>query len=164
TNFAHDLVLHLNTPDPTPDLPLTADAFQGGLVVEPAPKRRELPLPAVHLGREIPHKQSAKHTSAPVPAHPGDPLTATVQGYWGFDPFTGPTLIIQNTPGKDWHLTGDDLVIAGHDQHLVISSTGTACVDSVTAATSAGKALKAEWKRDSDSGRIEVSLRTADPA
>ena len=53
TGFAHDLVLHLNypagaKPDPAQpqDIPLTVDAFRGGLVLAPIPKRRALPTPS----------------------------------------------------------------------------------------------------------------------
>ena len=56
TGFAHDLVLHLNYPAGTKpdatrpqDIPLTPDAFRGGLVLDTSPPRRTLPLDKVSV-------------------------------------------------------------------------------------------------------------------
>ena len=45
TSFAHDLVLHLNTPGDSKDIPLIPDAYRGGLVVDRTPERRPLSVP-----------------------------------------------------------------------------------------------------------------------
>ena len=45
TAFAHGLVLHVNSSDHTPDIPLSPDAFRGGLVIA-AKSQRELLPPA----------------------------------------------------------------------------------------------------------------------
>ena len=42
TSFAHDLVLHLNRTGAPTDLPLVADASEGGLVVAKEKKREPL--------------------------------------------------------------------------------------------------------------------------
>src|ERR1700729_1238863 len=47
TAYAHDLVLHLDGPGPGADIPLTADAFRGGLILAHVPARRPLPLDAI---------------------------------------------------------------------------------------------------------------------
>src|ERR1700677_3602964 len=47
TAFAHDLVLHIDGPGPGADIPLTADAFRGGLILAHVPARRPLPLDAI---------------------------------------------------------------------------------------------------------------------
>ena len=44
TGFAHQLVLHINSGEHLPDVPLTPDAFRGGLVLAPRPQREALPL------------------------------------------------------------------------------------------------------------------------
>ena len=44
TSFAHDLVLHIESPAPAIDIPLTPDAFRGGLVLDHSSKRKSLPL------------------------------------------------------------------------------------------------------------------------
>ena len=54
------------------DLPTTPDAAQGGFVV-PAPA-----LQNAGLGKDV---------------------EATVHGYWGFDPYTGPKFPLQSSEG-----------------------------------------------------------------
>jgi hypothetical protein len=44
TSLAHDLVLHLDGPDGGTDIPVTPDAYRGGLVLAHAPARKPLPL------------------------------------------------------------------------------------------------------------------------
>ena len=63
TELAHDLKLHIETQRPRPpvDLPVMADASQGGLVL-----------------------------NEPVPALPPGELTGVVHGKWGFDDWEGP--------------------------------------------------------------------------
>jgi hypothetical protein len=155
TSFAHDMVLHLNTPPgaPTqPDIPLIPDAYQGGLVLQQTPEHHvELPEP-----KQLPEPEAKnfahpeldpKKPEAPAPKPEPKPilLTGTIQGQWGFDAFTGPTLQLQQLPGGDWHtinLPGADStapldptsnLIAGHLEELTITSTGSACVHTITA-------------------------------
>ena len=136
TSYTHDLVLHLNTPAAT-NLPMVADAYQGGLTLAPAtPERKELSLtstpslPAPNLG-------AVKTPSPPGnPAEPGKPITGTIRGFWGFDTFTGPTLPLQQVPGTGWRIvTAADTpanLIAGQPNHLQLLSTGTACIRTVS--------------------------------
>ena len=138
TSFAHDLLLHRESPLAAKEQQLTPDAFQGGLVVQPASNQR--------------HELSPKDAAAapPVPAKTVTPASAkekqdgrspdstegmaTVTGEWGFDHFSGPTLPVQDAPGADWKLTTtDDHIILGEQNHLLLSSTGTACIQSVVA-------------------------------
>ena len=164
TTFVHDLRLHLNTPATDPkktagDLPLTPDAFLGGLTLGPkTPERHELPLnpPApipVMLPGEAANLQ-APPTPTPKPSGPiipGQPISATIEGMWGFDSFTGPTVTVQQQPGQDWRIVnshsipGDAPVtlIAGQPNHLELLSTGTACVQSITLEPSEAKV---DWK------------------
>ncbi len=151
TSFAHDLVLRLNypasaKPDPaqSKEIPLTADAFRGGLVLAPAQKRHALPL--------------AKVAPSPVDAAPNAQLTGTVEGFWGFDTFTGPTMSLEDTPGKDWKIAGDDPLIAGKNQHILINSTGTACVQSIELEPASGKQDKKTWKLADKPDVIDVAL------
>src|SRR3984957_8098173 len=129
TAYAHELVLHLDGPGPGADIPLTADAFQGGLILAHVPARRPLPLEAVPSDDPVaaaPHPVPSSTQSTPSVSPPTNALNGIVKGYWGFDPFTGPVLNLQDTPGKDWKLTDGNTIIAGEDNHLAISSTGTA--------------------------------------
>ncbi len=142
TGFAHDLVLHLNTSTPTPDIPLTPDAFEGGLVVAPKPEREMLPLAgtkAPELSRSASNPQTGKAPTATVaaattaqPAAAPTQLTGTVKGMWGFDSYTGPTLPLEQLAGKGWRLVSNDPLVAGEDNHLTLAASGVACVESIT--------------------------------
>jgi hypothetical protein len=162
TSFAHDLVLHINSNPPRPDIPLTADAFQGGLVLSPKPERKEVPSAS---GFEQP--ASGPPASSPKPSNDtsNGQLTGTIKGYWGFDPFTGPTLPLQDTPGRDWKLAADDLLIAGRENHLSLSSTGTACIQSISLETSPRNRVEADWKPSDKPNTVNValSLKSIDP-
>ena len=132
TFYAHDLVLHLNIPTTT-DLPMLADAYQGGLTLAPAiPGRKELPLASApaNLG-------AAKAPAPPSqPDEPGQPITGTIRGFWGFDAFTGPTLPLQQVPGAGWRIvTSAETpanLIAGQPNHLQLLSSGTACIRTIS--------------------------------
>jgi hypothetical protein len=179
TGFAHDLVLHLNYPagaKPNPsqpqDLPLAADAFHGGLVLAPIPKRRTLPATAVKASppaspaADPADTEPTAHAAKPSPPASSsiDPaeLTGTVQGSWGFGSFTGPTLPLQDAPGEDWKLAADDPLIAGKNQHLVLTSTGSACVQNIALEPAPAKPEKVTWKSadgpDDKPNSIEVTL------
>jgi hypothetical protein len=148
SDFAHELVLHLNTPPGAPaepDIPLTPDAYFGGLVLQkdqqhrtplrdPAPLQ---PVPATNSGPAQPPPAQPPVKPIPKPVL----LTGVIQGRWGFDDFTGPTVNLQQLPGSDWtivttsgdsHESTSDL-IAGHAATLLLHSTGSACVHTITA-------------------------------
>src|SRR5580692_1675699 len=99
SSFAHGVVLHLNRTGTPTDIPLAPDAFEGGLVV--AKKENSGP----------PHDLQPQGNSA-LPATPDVKIGATtdltitgiVRGYWGFDPFEGPTITVQQVKGKDWKI------------------------------------------------------------
>ena len=174
TGFAHDLVLHLNYPAGAKpdaaekqDIPLTADAFRGGLALASTPKRRALPSPAAKVSlptSPVDASDPAAENGSPAAdaALPdttaGAELTGTVEGFWGFETFTGPTVPLQETPGKDWKLGDSDLPIAGKDRHIVISSTGTACIQSIALDPPSGKQEKETWKPADKPNSVEVTL------
>jgi hypothetical protein len=169
TAYAHDLVLHLDGPGPGTDIPVNPDAFRGGLVLTAVPSRHPLPLDSV----------SADDPPTPPNPHPGsaaiqgttspsttNAITGVIKGYWGFDPFTGPVLTLQDTPGKNWKLTdGNNTLIAGEENHLALSSTGTACIDRITVDTAAGSRIDAKWKPAAQPASIDLtaSLKSVDP-
>ena len=169
TGFAHDLVLHIDypagaRPDQPQDVPLTADAFRGGLVLATEPKRHTLPT-AKALSSPAPSGEAAKD---PPPAGASDRtdraagLTGTVRGFWGFDTFTGPTMPLQDAPGADWKLAagspGDDWLIAGKDRHVLLTSTGTACVQSIELTPAPGKQQNETWKLGDQPNTVDVAL------
>jgi hypothetical protein len=170
TAFAHDLVLHLNTPGAGTDIPVTPDAFLGGLVLAHTPSRKLLPESNDPIENKKDEKDktetnAAKSHPAAIPEAGTNAVTGTINGYWGFEPFTGPTLQLQDTPGKDWKLASADILIAGRENHLSLSSTGTACVDTITLDTASGKKVETKWKPADKPASVEVtvSLKTIDP-
>jgi hypothetical protein len=141
TALAHDLVLHLNTPagaPAEPDIPLIADAYRGGLVLQRNPEHH-VPIHDVLHDRPTEEKPSDnKNPKSPKPQPEPIRLTGTIQGQWGFDSFTGPTVPLQQLPGSDWQIANGDAsadgnLIAGKAAQLLITSTGSACVHTITA-------------------------------
>ena len=164
TAFAHGLHLHLNLPPGTAvagmqtDLPLAPDAFQGGLMLTQPDTRRELPVPNPDSAPLKPAPATAKAVAPKLPP-PTGPITGTVEGMWGFDRFTGPTLPLQAVPGEGWRIVpkpgGPENLIAGQPNQLEIASSGTACVESIevqpevasrTTDAAVKTVKKVEWK------------------
>jgi hypothetical protein len=165
TGFAHDLVLHVNGGQPLADIPLTPDAFKGGLVLASTPERKPLPSPTDEAAAK-PDSDKPQSPAPPLsPGSPQTPVTGTVNGFWGFDAFTGPTLPLQDVPGTGWKLSTDAVLIAGRDNHLTLSSTGTACIDSITFEPSSGHRAEVPWKRSDKPNVVDVtlSLKSVDP-
>lgn len=190
TAFAHELVLHVNSPGQTKDIPVTPDAFRGGLILAPKEQREILPVqpeseadkavekeldkdivtqpvtpPAVQpaIQPQAPpssvsagsEKPADRHAALDAPAQ----LTGTVSGMWGFDHFTGPTLPLQDVPGKGWKLVTTDPLIIGQDNHLTLASTGTACVEAIISDSVPGKETRLDWKPIEEPGkRDEIAL------
>ena len=175
TDFATEMALHLNTPPGAPsqpDIPLVPDAFEGGLRLEQKPEHHvqitdvRQPLDAAHTAGPLPvPSPSETKSNIAVRSMPVE-LTGTVQGRWGFDPFTGPTLNLQQLPGSDWHIVGADgsnpEVIAGKTAELLVTSTGSACIHSITEQpTGSQEQLPLEFKASKDTdhlNRIAVSV------
>jgi hypothetical protein len=181
TALAHDLVLHVDGPGGGTDIPVTPDAFRGGLVLAHTPTRKPLPL---ETSSELeatfePTAEASPNTKPDTAAtadgsHPvktastslnSSTVTGTISGFWGFDPFKGPTIQLQDTPGKDWKLADSDLLIAGRENHLMLSSTGTACVDAISLDTASGKTVEAKWKPADKPATVDVTvpLKAIDP-
>jgi hypothetical protein len=182
TSFAHDLVLHLDGTGKNQDIPLTPDAFRGGLVLAHTTSRRLLPgdvkspddasAPTTTKTGSAEKIDKADKSDKPdkrdtaAAAHPStNTITGTITGFWGFDVFKGPTLELQNTPGKDWKLADADVLIAGRENHLSLSSTGTACIKDITLDTAAGKQVETTWKPAAQPSAVDVtvSLKSFDP-
>jgi hypothetical protein len=154
-DFAHDLVLHLNTPPGAPsepDIPLTPDAYYGGLVLQKdqqhhIPLHDPTPLLPASAGHAEPNPfanpTAAPHSTEPPPKPQPKPvlLSGVILGRWGFDTFTGPTVQLQQLPGADWTILSSSAagkeptydLIAGHTATLLLNSTGSACIHTITA-------------------------------
>ena len=166
TGFAHDLYLHVTGGTPRPDIPLVADAYKGGLVVASAQDRKPLPSPSDAPGPPVTDKTDQNVPKAPSdPNAPHTPVSGTIVGYWGFEPFTGPTLPLQDFPGMSWKLSSDGVLIAGRENHLSLGSTGTACIDTITLERPSGRHVDVQWKQSDKPSTVDVSLslKSVDP-
>lgn len=168
TSLAHDLVLHLNRTGDAVNLPLRADAFEGGLVVDPQAKRKPLEDTMAKANDAIVAQSKA--------GSPTDlTITGTVEGFWGFDHFVGPTLTLQQLDGKGWKVVGDPQLMAGQDNKLALKGDGTACVEHIALRPSeeekSAKDVEVKYQPAKDDGAklqkdtlaLDVSLKNVKP-
>jgi hypothetical protein len=159
TNFAHDLILHLNRTGALVELPLTPEAFEGGLIVT-----SEKPREVLHVDDSPrPAKADVK-----IGAVSDLTITGTVRGYWGFDAFEGPTLTLQQVDGKDWKIVSDTPLFAGQDNHLTLKGSGTACVQHIALTNKENKDVDVPFKPDpgkdvKDTLDLDISLKKVQP-
>ena len=136
TDYAHDIVLHVQTKAGLAiDLPVTADAARGGFVVD-------------------------AHNLRTGDLNSG--FTGTLHGYWGFQPFEGPAFQLQNAHPVKWALTSEDstALIVGRQDAFHLQSENAPCVDQVIMKDQRGKPLKATWKLlKADELEVEVPLK-----
>jgi hypothetical protein len=168
TAFAHNLVLHLNRAGTPADLPLRADPVEGGLMVAPNSERKPLDDEMAKANDEV--KSQGKVGSATDLT-----ITGTVEGFWGFDHFVGPTLTLQQVNGKDWKIVGDTQLLAGQDNKLTLKGDGAACVEHIAlspadAAKNAkdadvnyGLAKDEKGSPQKDMLALDVSLKSVEP-
>jgi hypothetical protein len=140
TSYAHDMTLTLAGSDgKSLQLPVTADASQGGFVVD------------------------TKGLSSVVL---GDSVQATLRGYWGFDPYHGPVFRLRNAHAAAWQLAAGDeaALIVGRQDTVHLRADDVSCVDNIMLKDPAGKELKAEWKRSKpDEVEVKLPLQESQP-
>jgi hypothetical protein len=161
-NFAHDMTLHLNRTGVPTDLPLKANAFEGGLVVVKDEKRQ-----VVGFGKP---QDGKKDQAGDVKIGSTTDLTisGTIHGYWGFDSFDGPTVMLQQVDGKNWKIVGDTQLLAGQDNHLTLHGDGSACVQHIALATEKEKDLDVSFKPatgkdEKDTLALDIPLKKVQP-
>ena len=121
------------------DLPAHADPVQGGYVVDTAK------LGSVALG---------------------DSVHAVLKGYWGFDPYQGPTFRLINVHAKTWDLAAGDeaALIVGRQDTVHLQADSVSCVDAIMLKDPAGKELKVDWKTTRpDEVEIKLPLQDTQP-
>ena len=133
TAYAHDLTLSLSGKDgKSIDMPASADAAQGGYVVDTA---------ALHS------------------ASLGDSVHATLQGYWGFERYRGPSFVLMNAHSKSWQLAAgdEDALVVGRQDTVHLRADSVSCIDGIMLKDPAGKELKVDWKSVKPN-EVEVKL------
>jgi hypothetical protein len=140
TGFAHGMTLKLTTKDgKSLELPATPDAERGGFLIETAV------LKNVTLGAGG---------------------RGSLQGYWGFDPYQGPSFEFAESGIPSWRLVpGDEAgLIVGRQDTIHIHAADAHCVAAVVLKDAAGKESKLEWKSlQSDQLEIKVPLQDVPP-
>jgi hypothetical protein len=140
TAYAHDMSLSLTASDgKSVELPATADATQGGFVVD---------------------------TSGLRSAVLGDTVQASLHGYWGFESYHGPSFRLMNAHASAWQLTAGDeaALIVGRQDTVHLRADSVSCVDTIMLKDPAGKELKTEWKRSKpDEVEVKLPLQEAQP-
>lgn len=133
TAYAHDMALQLKAGDGrSVDLPVQADAEKGGLVVD---------------------------ASSLSQAGLTDSAQASIQGYWGFAAFSGPTFLLQSPHPVQWRLATEDQqpLVAGRDNQVGLDGANAACVESVMLKSPEGEAEQVAWK-PAGADKLEVTL------
>jgi hypothetical protein len=165
SSFAHGLFLRLNRTGAPTDLPLTPDAFEGGLVVAKEEKSKPLHESKPQGDSALPAKPEVK-----IGATTDLTIMGTVRGYWGFDSFEGPTITVQQVKGKDWKIVDSPQLLAGQDNHLTLKGDGSACVEHIALASDNAKEKDvdisfkpAAGKDAKDTLALDASLKAVRP-
>jgi hypothetical protein len=140
TGYAHDVTLSLMGKDgKSIDLSAKPDAAQGGYVVDTA---------ALHS------------------ADLGDSVRASLQAYWGFERYHGPSFLLMNAHAKSWGLAAgdEDALVVGRQDTVHLQADSVSCVDGIMLKDPAGKELKADWKTvKANELEVKLPLQEAKP-
>lgn len=135
--YAHDLTLKLAGKDgKSHELPARADAKSGGLRVDA--------------------------TTLSTLALEGN-VRASLQGYWGFDRYTGPSFLIADPRFSLLEMApGDEAgLIVGRPGTVRLRAENISCVDTIMVQQADGRETRATWKAAAP-GEIEVQLPLQD--
>jgi hypothetical protein len=133
TEYAHNTFLRVTGKNGEKiDLPATADATQGGFVVDTSP------LAAASLE---------------------DRFKGSLHGYWGFEQFDGPGFQLVNTHSQAWAPSSldDGSLIVGRENTIHLQAGSVACIDRIMVKDPTGKELRVEWS-PVKANEVEVNL------
>ena len=134
---AHDLKLHIDAKTGPLEVPLKADAAEGGLV----------PL----------------HS---IPLLPAGDFTAVVEGKWGFDDWVGPKFHLISAEAGKWTVSPSDqsALVVGREDTIHINGESTLCVENIEAQSTGASPVKLEWKSPKPGALdVGVPLKNASP-
>ncbi len=136
TALAHDFVLHVQSKTGSADLPVTAQAAQGGFAVT---------------------------VNSMATANRDPEAEGTLRGYWGFESFEGPSFHLRNAHPTTWILGTDDqsALVVGREDSVHLESVGAACVEKLSVTNELGEELKAIWKQTKPD-ELEVNIPLKD--
>ena len=133
TEYAHHTVLRVTGRNGEAiDLPATADAAQGGFVID---------------------------TSSLETASLSDRFQGSLHGYWGFEKFDGPGFQLVNTHSQAWTTSSadDGSLIVGRANTIHLQAGSVACIDRIMVKDPAGKELRVEWS-PVKANEVEINL------
>lgn len=140
TEYAHHTFLRVNGKSgEVIDLPATADAAQGGFVID---------------------------TSPLATASLEDRFQSSLHGYWGFEEFDGPGFQLVNTNSQSWapSSTDDGSLIVGRENTIHLQAGSVACIDRIMAKDPTGKEMRVEWSPvKANEIQINLPLQQAEP-
>jgi hypothetical protein len=140
TEYAHHTILRLTGKNgEVIDLPATADATQGGFVID---------------------------TSSLETASLADRFQGSLHGYWGFEKFDGPGFQLVNAHAQAWTPSSadDGALTVGRTNTIHLQAGSVACIDRIMVKDPAGKELRAEWAPvKSNEVEINLPLQQAEP-
>ena len=156
TELGHDFVLHVETRSgQSVDLPAIAEPSVGGFLINT-------------------HKLRSGVLDADA--------SGTLRGYWGFQPFQGPSFHLRNARPAKWTVPAAEktALIVGREDTLHLQSDGaSACVAQITMRDERGKEVNVGWKllkpgeleahvplKDADAGPVSILIKNyglADP-
>jgi hypothetical protein len=119
TPMAHDLKLHIESKSGPIDVPLKADAAEGGLVLTQA-----------------------------IPSLPSGELTGVVKGKWGFDDWVGPRFHLVSAQAGKWSVAPSDesALVVGREDTLHIAGSNTLCVEKIEVQSTGASPAELPWK------------------
>jgi len=137
-HYAHGLTLRVMARDgKLIELPVTADAEKGGLVVD---------------------------TSALADVDLGEAPRGVLHGDWGFTPYTGPQFRLASAHAQHWRLVADDRPspTAGGDGVVRLQAPDAACVESIALQRASAKPEPVDWKlTQPNEVSVDVPLKKA---
>ena len=140
TEYAHGMRLRLVGSDGrTVELPATADAPQGGFLIDTRP-----------IGQ----------------ADLGSRVHATLHGDWGFVPYAGPTFELQDARTEGWSVAtpGEAAVIVGRQDTIHLTAPSVNCVADITVRDALGTVLATDWKAvQPNEVRVKLPLEDTPP-
>ena len=137
THYAHDMTLRVKGADgKTFELPVKADAEKGGFIAD---------------------------TSGVDPAELGASVDGSLHGYWGFQPFDGPSFHLQTPRAATWKLSDEDLqaLVVGRDDTVRLDGDAASCVEGMTLQKASGETQTVAWKEVAPD-RLSAVLPLAD--
>lgn len=137
TPQAHDLTLHIDSKSGSVDLPINADAGQGGLVL-----------------------------AHPAPSLPAGDLAAVVRGKWGFDDWQGPRFHLVSSGSGNWVMAPSDesALVVGREDTVHIHGSNTLCIEKIESQSNGSKATELQWKSPKpETVEFGVPLKDAQP-